>query len=95
MPASPAAAALLAAGCLSSPRDQATAAPDAGPTNPPDVGPTSPGTGATGPGTGTTAATTGATGPTGPEAEGIFKLDHLIFIVQENRSFDHYWHVQA
>jgi phospholipase C len=31
------------------------------------------------------------TGPTtGPEA-GIFKLDHLIFIVQENRSFDHYF----
>ena len=26
-----------------------------------------------------------------PEAEGIFKLDHLIFIVQENRSFDHYF----
>ena len=27
--------------------------------------------------------------PSGPE--GIFKLDHLIFIVQENRSFDHYF----
>src|SRR3970282_2140059 len=26
-----------------------------------------------------------------PEKEGIFKLDHLIFIVQENRSFDHYF----
>jgi len=26
-----------------------------------------------------------------PEPEGIFKLDHLIFIVQENRSFDHYF----
>ena len=26
-----------------------------------------------------------------PRAEGIFKLDHLIFIVQENRSFDHYF----
>ena len=25
------------------------------------------------------------------ETEGIFKLDHLIFIVQENRSFDHYF----
>ena len=31
-------------------------------------------------------------GPTAPvEPEGIFKLDHLIFIVQENRSFDHYF----
>ncbi len=33
--------------------------------------------------------------PAGPaeaaKAEGIFKLDHLIFIVQENRSFDHYF----
>ena len=28
---------------------------------------------------------------TAPEATGIFKLDHLIFIVQENRSFDHYF----
>ncbi len=28
---------------------------------------------------------------TEPEAEGIFELDHLIFIVQENRSFDHYF----
>jgi phospholipase C len=26
-----------------------------------------------------------------PEPNGIFKLDHLIFIVQENRSFDHYF----
>ena len=25
------------------------------------------------------------------EAKGIFKLDHLIFVVQENRSFDHYF----
>ncbi|MEA2522650.1 MAG: hypothetical protein QOI81_2296 [Actinomycetota bacterium] len=25
------------------------------------------------------------------DPEGIFKLDHLIFIVQENRSFDHYF----
>jgi phospholipase C len=29
--------------------------------------------------------------PVATEAEGIFKLDHLIFIVQENRSFDHYF----
>jgi phospholipase C len=33
--------------------------------------------------------------PPSPKArvgpEGIFKLDHLIFIVQENRSFDHYF----
>ena len=27
----------------------------------------------------------------GAEPEGIFKLNHLIFIVQENRSFDHYF----
>jgi phospholipase C len=27
----------------------------------------------------------------GGEPAGIFKLDHLIFIVQENRSFDHYF----
>jgi phospholipase C len=26
-----------------------------------------------------------------PQAQGISKLDHLIFIVQENRSFDHYF----
>ena len=26
-----------------------------------------------------------------PEPKGIFKLDHLIFVVQENRSFDHYF----
>src|SRR3990170_6254544 len=26
-----------------------------------------------------------------PDAEGIFKLDHLIFVVMENRSFDHYF----
>src|SRR3989304_6313120 len=25
------------------------------------------------------------------EPDGLFKLDHLIFIVQENRSFDHYF----
>jgi phospholipase C len=75
-----AAAALLAAGCLSSPGDRATAVPDGGPSTPE--------TGTTTSGTGPGAA---ATGPTGPEAEGIFKLDHLIFIVQENRSFDHYF----
>jgi phospholipase C len=33
-------------------------------------------------------ATTGAAAAT---PQGIFKLDHLIFIVQENRSFDHYF----
>ncbi|HJY31528.1 MAG TPA: alkaline phosphatase family protein, partial [Actinomycetota bacterium] len=27
----------------------------------------------------------------GAGPEGVFKLDHLIFIVQENRSFDHYF----
>src|SRR5918996_1453170 len=27
----------------------------------------------------------------GPEPEGIGKIDHFIFIVQENRSFDHYF----
>jgi phospholipase C len=40
--------------------------------------------------TGATKATSSpASGPNAPE--GIFKLDHLIFIVQENRSFDHYF----
>ncbi len=34
-------------------------------------------------------ATTDAAGAT--TAHGIFKLEHLIFIVQENRSFDHYF----
>jgi phospholipase C len=29
--------------------------------------------------------------PEPPEPAGIFKLDHLIFVVQENRSFDHYF----
>src|SRR5215211_5838652 len=29
--------------------------------------------------------------PASAEAEGIFKLDHLIFLVMENRSFDHYF----
>src|SRR5262245_20457517 len=35
------------------------------------------------------AASSPAAEPHGPQ--GIFKLDHLIFIVQENRSFDHYF----
>jgi phospholipase C len=42
--------------------------------------------------------TTGLGGPArspdavaGPRHRGVFKLDHLIFIVQENRSFDHYF----
>src|SRR5262245_1432260 len=35
------------------------------------------------------AASSPATDPNDPQ--GIFKLDHLIFIVQENRSFDHYF----
>jgi len=35
------------------------------------------------------AATSPAADPGDPQ--GIFKLDHLIFIVQENRSFDHYF----
>ena len=38
------------------------------------------------------APSSAATSPTTPEGpQGIFKLDHLIFIVQENRSFDHYF----
>lgn len=78
-----AATALLSAACLSSPRDQATAVPDGGPTGT--------GVGATTSASGATAPATGPTGPTGPAPEGIFKLDHLIFIVQENRSFDHYF----
>jgi phospholipase C len=32
-----------------------------------------------------------STGSPSVESQGIFKLDHLIFIVQENRSFDHYF----
>jgi phospholipase C len=42
----------------------------------------------------TDGATPSATGPTSSattEARGIQKLDHLIFIVQENRSFDQYF----
>src|SRR5512141_2558014 len=31
------------------------------------------------------------TTPARSEVRGIFKLEHLIFIVQENRSFDHYF----
>jgi phospholipase C len=44
---------------------------------------------ATTPGATETAGSPAATETPGPE--GIFKLDHLIFIVQENRSFDHYF----
>ena len=38
-------------------------------------------------------ACTGPSAPqtTAPPPTGIFKLEHLIFIVQENRSFDHYF----
>jgi phospholipase C len=34
---------------------------------------------------------TSARGPASPSPEGIFKLDHLIFVVMENRSFDSYF----
>jgi phospholipase C len=34
---------------------------------------------------------TGASDPPAPSAHGIFKLDHLIFVVMENRSFDSYF----
>ena len=44
-----------------------------------------PGTSAAG--AGTTAAPTGA----GADAPGIETIDHFIFLVQENRSFDHYF----
>jgi phospholipase C len=38
------------------------------------------------------APSSAARSPSTPEGpQGIFKLDHLIFIVQENRSFDHYF----
>jgi phospholipase C len=39
------------------------------------------------------ACTSGATSPPSdaPSADGLGKLEHLIFIVQENRSFDHYF----
>jgi len=46
---------------------------------------------ATGATTPSQAPTTSAASPTGADPQGIFKLDHLIFIVQENRSFDHYF----
>ena len=41
-------------------------------------------------GTSTTSATPSGSAR-GIEAHGVQKLDHLIFIVQENRSFDHYF----
>ena len=41
--------------------------------------------------TGSTSTGGGTVGTTSPGSKGIFKLDHLIFIVQENRSFDHYF----
>jgi phospholipase C len=37
----------------------------------------------------TSSSTSTPTETSGPS--GVFKLDHLIFIVQENRSFDHYF----
>jgi phospholipase C len=40
---------------------------------------------------GSSAASTSTSTGTSTDPEGIFKLDHLIFIVQENRSFDHYF----
>lgn len=46
------------------------------------------------PGPGPTETPTGVRSPTGPSVDpeaGIANLDHLIFIVQENRSFDHYF----
>ena len=39
----------------------------------------------------TTSIDAGKLEPTTPGPKGMFKLDHLIFIVQENRSFDHYF----
>ncbi len=46
-----------------------------------------------GPGTGSPGSAPGDGSPSGAAEgqRGIFKLDHLIFIVQENRSFDHYF----
>ncbi|MCJ7831828.1 MAG: hypothetical protein MUP92_00065, partial [Actinobacteria bacterium] len=38
-----------------------------------------------------TAASVSASASPEKAAKGIFKLDHLIFVVQENRSFDHYF----
>ncbi|MDP9296283.1 MAG: alkaline phosphatase family protein [Actinomycetota bacterium] len=35
--------------------------------------------------------TSSSSGSENPNAKGIFKLDHLIFVVQENRSFDEYF----
>src|SRR5215510_10161953 len=37
------------------------------------------------------AGTTGTTGPAPGEPQGIEKIDHVIIIIQENRSFDHYF----
>lgn len=39
----------------------------------------------------TSSAGASATDPSSPSPKGMFKLEHLIFIVQENRSFDHYF----
>ena len=39
----------------------------------------------------TTSTDAGKLEPTTPGPKGMFKLEHLIFIVQENRSFDHYF----
>jgi phospholipase C len=41
--------------------------------------------------TASTASEEPQTARSSPPPKGIFKLDHLIFIVQENRSFDHYF----
>jgi phospholipase C len=50
------------------------------------------GTAATSDGSDTAAIQTGSGADVRPrDAHGIFKLDHLIFIVQENRSFDQYF----
>ncbi|MGA9160206.1 MAG: alkaline phosphatase family protein [Actinomycetota bacterium] len=47
--------------------------------------------GAAAPGAAPTGASSGAPGDPADERGGIFTLDHLIFVVQENRSFDHYF----
>jgi phospholipase C len=39
----------------------------------------------------TSSSTAGPTAPSTPVPTGLEKLDHLIFIIQENRSFDHYF----
>src|SRR6266487_1754287 len=38
-----------------------------------------------------TSPTSSPSGGENPDAKGMFKLDHLIFVVQENRSFDEYF----